>query len=161
MRASDAATARATELVESLEHQIEALCVEMDEERVTGLKGGRQRRAAGGPAAGNAATANKLAGELEAYRREAYDFDAKQALTNLQLKAHEKVDALQEVVSEADARRRASAEKASKIAELTKKAESSLPQSRAGDAAGGNSSGSSRWPVAAAAKKKAMLDRTT
>ena len=72
-------------------------------------------------------TANKLAGELEAYRaREAYDFDAKQALTNLQLKAaHEKVDALQEVVSEADAKAEARVrEKASKIAELTKKIES-------------------------------------
>ena len=71
-------------------------------------------------------TANKLAGELEAYRREAYDFDAKQALTNLQLKAaHEKVDALQEVVSEADAKAEARVrEKASKIAELTKKVES-------------------------------------
>ena len=124
---SDAATARATELVESLEHQIEALRVEMDEERVTGgLKvedaSSRAEQLADQLQA-TQRTANKLAGELEAYRREAYDFDAKQALTNLQLKAaHEKVDALQEVVSEADAKAEARVrEKASKIAELTKK----------------------------------------
>ena len=129
-RASDAATARATELVESLEHQIEALRVEMDEERVTGgLKvedaSSRAEQLADQLQA-TQRTANKLAGELEAYRREAYDFDAKQALTNLQLKAaHEKVDALQEVVSEADAKAEARVrEKASKIAELTKKIES-------------------------------------
>ena len=127
---SDAATARATELVESLEHQIEALRVEMDEERVTGgLKvedaSSRAEQLADQLQA-TQRTANKLAGELEAYRREAYDFDAKQALTNLQLKAaHEKVDALQEVVSEADAKAEARVrEKASKIAELTKKIES-------------------------------------
>ena len=127
---SDAATARATELVESLEHQIEALRVEMDEERVTGgLKvedaSSRAEQLADQLQA-TQRTANKLAGELEAYRREAYDFDAKQALTNLQLKAaHEKVDALQEVVSEADAKAEARVrEKASKIAELTKKVES-------------------------------------
>ena len=127
---SEAATARATELVESLEHQIEALRVEMDEERVTGgLKvedaSSRAEQLADQLQA-TQRTANKLAGELEAYRREAYDFDAKQALTNLQLKAaHEKVDALQEVVSEADAKAEARVrEKASKIAELTKKIES-------------------------------------
>lgn len=127
---SDAATARATELVESLRHQIEALRVEMDEERVTGgLKvedaSSRAEQLADQLQA-TQRTANKLAGELEAYRREAYDFDAKQALTNLQLKAaHEKVDALQEVVSEADAKAEARVrEKASKIAELTKKVES-------------------------------------
>lgn len=127
---SDAATARATELVESLEHQIEALRVEMDEERVTGgLKvedaSSRAEQLADQLQA-TQRTANKLAGELEAYRREAYDFDAKQALTNLQLKAaHEKVDALQKVVSEADAKAEARVrEKASKIAELTKKIES-------------------------------------
>jgi hypothetical protein len=102
----------------------------MDEERVTGgLKvedaSSRAEQLADQLQA-TQRTANKLAGELEAYRREAYDFDAKQALTNLQLKAaHEKVDALQEVVSEADAKAEARVrEKASKIAELTKKIES-------------------------------------
>jgi septal ring factor EnvC (AmiA/AmiB activator) len=127
---SDAATTRATELVSSLESQIEALRLQMDEER---FAGGRKVEDASSRAEQLAdqlqatqRTANKLAGELEAYRREAYDFDAKQALTNLQLKAaHEKVDALQEVVSEADAKAEARVrEKASKIAELTKKVES-------------------------------------
>ena len=127
---SDAATARATELVESLEHQIEALRVEMDEERVTGglmvEDASSRAEQLADQLQATQRTANKLAGELEAYRREAYDFDAKQALTNLQLKAaHEKVDALQEVVSEADAKAEARVrEKASKIAELTKKIES-------------------------------------
>ena len=127
---SDAATTRATELVSSLESQIEALRLEMDEER---FAGGRKVEDASSRAEQLAdqlqatqRTANKLACELETYRREAYDFDAKQALTNLQLKAaHEKIEALQKVVLEADAKTEARVrEKESKIAELTKKVES-------------------------------------
>ena len=162
---SDAATARATELVESLRHQIEALRVEMDEERVTGgLKvedaSSRAEQLADQLQA-TQRTANKLAGELETYRREVYDFDAKQALTNLQLKAaHEKIEALQTVVREADAKAEARVrEKSSKIAELTAKIQSVSSEASALETKLQETEARLELEVAgslAAAKKKAM-----
>ena len=166
---SDAATTRATELVSSLESQIEALRVQMDEERATG---GFRLEDASARAEQLAdqlqttqRTANTLAGELETYRREAYDFDAKQALTNLQLKAaHEKIEALQSVVREADAKAEARVrEKTAKIAELTKKIESVSSEASALETKLEETEARLELEVAgslAAAKKKAiaMLD---
>ena len=162
---SDAATARATELVASLESQIEALRVQMEEERA---KGGFRLEDASSRAEQLAdqlqatqRTANKLAGELETYRREVYDFDAKQALTNLQLKAaHEKIEALQTVVREADAKAEARVrEKSSKIAELTAKIQSVSSEASALETKLQETEARLELEVAgslAAAKKKAM-----
>ena len=162
---SDAATTRATELVASLESQIEALRVQMDEERATGCFRLEDASARAEQLADQLQTtqrtANTLAGELETYRRDAYDFDAKQALTNLQLKAaHEKIEALQSVVREADAKAEARVrEKTAKIAELTKKIESVSSEASALETKLEETEARLELEVAgslAAAKKKAM-----
>ena len=115
---------RASELVESLEHQIEALQLRLEEEKANGgykLEDASSRAAQlADQLQATQRAANKLSCELESYRRKAHDFDAKQALTNLQLKAaREKIETLEKKVRESDAKTETRVkEKTSRITEL-------------------------------------------
>tara|TARA_B110000977_G_scaffold64562_1_gene87900 strand:+ start:44200 stop:45390 length:1191 start_codon:yes stop_codon:yes gene_type:complete len=120
---------RASVLVENLESQIEGLQTKLVEEQLAGdvaVEDADSRAAQlADQLQATQRTANKLSGELETYRKEAHDFDAKQALTNLQLKSQqEKIELLEKKVAESSGvTEQKLKEKQVKINELTKNLE--------------------------------------
>ena len=100
---------RAGDLVESLEAQIDALQRQLEEEKNgVGVKLMDEATRAAQLADQlqlTQRTANKLAVEVEGYRKDADDFNAKQALAHLQLKAaQEKIETLTEQRDEAESK---------------------------------------------------------
>ena len=107
--ASAAKGERAGDLVESLEAQIDALQRQLEEEKNgVGVKLMDEATRAAQLADQlqlTQRTANKLAVEVEGYRKDADDFNAKQALAHLQLKAaQEKIETLTEQRDEAESK---------------------------------------------------------
>ena len=107
--ASAAKGERAGDLVESLEAQIDALQRQLEEEKNgVGVKLMDEATRAAQLADQlqlTQRTANKLAVEVEGYRKDADDFNAKRALAHLQLKAaQEKIETLTEQRDEAESK---------------------------------------------------------